>query len=175
MSIIDTTYFIKDISVPTDNANRVNKLQMYIDSAQKTYLLKALGYELYKLFIGELPVPVSDRFTDILDGADFTNYTTDLLDHWDGLANDELESFLAYFAYFEYTEGVFISESSNGTTSSLFENSDRVVPISKQVSAYDKGVYQYNKLYDFMKANEDDYPEWDHTIIKHGEVNLFGI
>lgn len=173
MSIIDSTYFYGIIEVPTDNVNRTNKLQIYIDSAQKTYLKYALGYELYKLFISELPVPTSQRFTDILDGADFTNYTTDKLDRWDGLVNTELKSMLGYFAYFEYSNSVFITESSNGTTSSNFENSDRVIPNTKQIEAYNEGICQYNKLYDFLKANEDDYPEWDFTILK--PVNFLNI
>lgn len=173
MSIIDDTYFIGEINIPTDDTNRVNKLQIYIDSAQKTYLKSALGYELYKLFIAELPEPFSQRFTNILNGSDFTNKCTNKPDHWDGLANTEKESLLAYFAYFEYTEGVFITESSNGTTSSTFENSTEVVPISKQVTAYNAGVDQYNKLYDFMIANESDYPEWDFTIVE--KVNLLNI
>jgi hypothetical protein len=166
MSIIDKTYFYGIIEVPTDNVSRTNKLQIYIDSAQKTYLKYALGYELYKLFVAELPTPTSQRFTDILDGADFTNETTSKLDHWDGLVNTELKSFLADFAYFEYEEGVYITESSNGTTASNFENSDRVIPNPKQVAAYNRGHEQYYKLYDFLKANEDDYPEWDFTILK---------
>ena len=173
MSIIDDTYFIGEISLPTDNTNRLNKLQVYINSSQKKYLKSVLGYELYKLFIAELPVPTSQRFIDILEGADFTNETTDLLDRWDGLSNIELESMLAYFAYFEYTEGVYIAETSNGTTSNLFENSDRVVPIPKQVNAYNLGVKHYNKLYDFLKANEDDYPEWEFTELE--KVNFLNI
>lgn len=173
MSIIDKTYFIGEINLPTDNVSRVNKLQVYIDSAQKTYLKYALGYELYKLFIAELPTPSSARFTAILEGSDFTNVVTTYEDHWDGLVNTELESMLAYFAYFEYTEGVYISESGNGTTSSLFENSDRVVPISKQVNAYNKGLEQYCKLYDYLYANETTYPEWEHTTLK--PVNFLNI
>jgi hypothetical protein len=143
--------------LPTDNENRVNKLQSYIDSAQKEYLKKALGYELYKLFVAELPTPTTQRYIDVLDGADFTNITTDKLDRWDGLANSDLESFLAYFTYFDYLNGENEEASGNGVTSNEFENSIFVNPRQKQVYAYNKGVDQYNKLYDFLKANEDDY------------------
>ena len=173
MSIIDETYFIGKISIPTDNDNRINKLQTYIDHSQEEYLIKSLGYELYKLFIAELPVPTSQRFTDILDGADFTNETTDKLDRWIGLQNDEKVSMLTYFAYFNYLEGVNETESSNGVTMSKMENSDKVSPIQKQVRAYNLGQEQYYKLYDFLKANEDDYPEWDFTEVKR--VNFLNI
>lgn len=173
MSIIDDTYFIWKISIPTDNDNRTNKLQPYLDHSQKDFLKKALGYELYKLFIAELPTPASQRFTDILDGSDFTNLTTNKLDHWDGLQNTEKESFLAYFAYFEYLEGVNETESGNGVTMNKFENSDKMSPIQKQVRAWSLGVEQYCKLHDFIKANEAIYPEWDFTVVK--KINVLGI
>lgn len=173
MSIIDETYFIWKLSIPTDNDNRINKLQPYIDRSQKEYLLKALGYELYKLFVAELPAPTSQRFIDMLNGSDFTNVTTAKLDRWDGLANTEKESMLAYFAYFEYLEGVNETESGNGVTMASFENSEKIPPINKQVRSYNLGYDQYYKLYDFMKANESDYPEWDFTSIER--VNILNI
>jgi hypothetical protein len=173
MSIIDESYFIGKISIPTDNNNRVNKLQTYLDNAQKKYLTKALGYELYKLFIAELPVPATQRFIDIIDGSDFTNKTTDKLDHWDGLQNSEKQSFLAYFTYVDFLEGVNATESGNGVTMNKFENSDKISPIEKQVASWNLGLEQYLKLYDFLLANEDNYPEWDFTPI--GKTNMFNL
>ncbi len=175
MSIIDETYFIGKIDLPTDNVNRVNKLQTYIDDSEKEYLIKALGYELYKLFIAYVanPTPTVDRYDDILNGSDFTNITTNKLDNWNGLQNTELKSFLAYFSYYEFLDGENESASGDGVTSNEFENSIKVSPIQKQTRAFSLGKELYCKLYDFLKANEDTYPEWNYTSL--GNVNVLNI
>ena len=172
MAIIDETYFIGNISLPTDNDNYLNKLNKFINITQKKYLLKAFGYELYALFIAELPIPTSQRFTDILDGAEFEN-TSGYTDKWDGLANSELESFLAYFTYIECTNSNTVSLTGQGATTNMFENANPVAPIPKGVEAFNLGVKQYNKLYDFMKANQANYPEWQWTKI--GTANIFNL
>ena len=78
MSIVDKTYFIGDINLPTDDISRVNKLNQYIDIAQSKYLLKGLGYELYQLFIDDLPTPTEERFTDLLEGKEYTDLNGNL-------------------------------------------------------------------------------------------------
>ena len=169
MSIIDTTYFIGPIALPTDNVNYTNKLQVYIDLSQRKELIRVLGYPLYKLFISELPTPTSDRFTDILDGAEFTDVNGDL-DKWQGLVNSEKESMLAYFAYYEYSKNERSKQTGNGNASSLFENSEHISPIDNEVTAYNLGVDQYKKLFEFLYANEDDYPEWIYTDVSKGNI-----
>lgn len=173
MSIIDETYFVGELSLPTDNAGKVNKLQVYIDRAQKKYLIDVLGYELYALFIAELPTPSSQRFTDILEGADFTNTITGLEDHWDGLTNTELQSLLAYFTYYQFLKSNQRGETGNGTTSNLFENSEKVSSIFNQQQAYNLGVEQYKKLRDYLLTNSDTYTEWQYIEIE--KLSILGL
>jgi hypothetical protein len=170
MAIIDDTYFIGDINLPTDNANYQNKLTRFIETTEREYLQRILGYELWKAFNAELPTPTTQRFVNIWSGAEFTNLSTGNPDNWNGLQNTELESFLAYFAYVEYVGRSQLSESGQGTTSNLFENAERLSPISNQSVAYNRGVCLYNKLYDFLEANESTYPEW----VDSGKINDYG-
>lgn len=171
--IIDDTYFIREISIPTDNDNYLNKLNSQIEWVEKRYLEKALGYELYSLFNAELPTPTTQRYIDILDGVEYTSDTTGRLEKWNGLKNTNKDSFLAYFTYYYYLENAKTSASGQGTTSNQFQNSEKISPNFKQVLAYNLAVEGYNKLYDFMLTNEAVYPEWNWTQIKR--INSFNL
>lgn len=170
MTIIDQTYFIDDINLPTDNDNYLNKLNRFIEKTEREYLVRILGYELWNLFNAELPTPTSQRFIDILDGAEFTRQDNGNTDKWNGLKNTDLESFLAYFTYVNYSRSSQLSESSQGMTSNKFENAENISPIIKQATAWNYGVELYNKLYEFLLANESDYPEW----VDAGKINDYG-
>ena len=172
MAIIDKTYFIGEINIPTDNTVYTNKLQVYIDFAQSKYLQKALGYELYKAFIAELPTPISDRFTNLLNGVEFTNASGKLV-RWTGLKNDEKESFLAYFAAYEYSINSQHTTTGNGQTGQKFENSMKVSPIEFQCQAYNLGIDHYNLLLEYLAANNDIYEEYYSDTIK--KINWAGL
>ena len=175
MAIIDYTYFVGKINLPTDNANYQNKLQLYIDEVQEKYLIYALGYELYSLFIADLPTPSAQRFTDLLDGVEY-NDSLGRLTKWKGLANSDKKSLLAYFAAFEYSRNSQVYESGNGVKANLNENADRVSPISFQVTAYNLGVELYKELFHFLYQNQDDYPEWDYRYFRElQEINTFNL
>lgn len=170
MAIIDETYFIDKISLPTDSDAYLNKLNRFIEKAQRKYLKQILGYELYTLFVAELPTPTTQRYIDILEGREFTRQDTGNTDKWTGLSNTDLESFLAYFTYVDYTDDSVSSASGTGVTNNEYENAIQISPITKQVPAYNDGVDHYNLLYDFLLANESTYPEW----IKSGKMTRDG-
>ena len=173
MAIIDYTYFIADINLPTDSTALKNKLNTYIEQAQRKYLLKGLGYELYKLFIAELPTPTTQRFTDLLTGKEYTSTYDGKLKKWTGLSNTDLESFLAYFAAYLYSYYSQGQESGTGMLTSLHENGEKISPAEFQVNAYNKGVKHYNEMIDFLISNYDTYPELDYKIIQ--PINWAGI
>jgi len=157
----------------SDNVNYTNKLQGYIDSAQADYLILGLGYELYELFIDELPIPTSQRFIDLLNGVKYTSTKDGKLKKWTGLANSELQSFLAYFAAYHYSYNSQGRESGNGMIQTLHENGERISPAEFQVKAYRLGIKHYNEMLDFLISNSDDYPELDYKIIQ--PINWAGI
>lgn len=171
MSIIDHTYFIRSIELPTESVAQRNKLQLYIDEAQRVYLEKCLGYELYALFIAELPTPTSQRFTDLLNGKVYTGINGKA-QKWIGLANSEKESLLAYFAYYLYSKANQQKETGTGSTSQSFENSNLISPGQLQSDAYNRGVKLYNEMYLFMYYS-GNYPELDFSEIK--QINWAGI
>jgi len=171
MSLIDSNYFIGAISLPTDNVHYTNKLQIYIDRTEKEYLVNLMGYELYKLYIA---APTIGRFEPITNGTDFSNTVTGLEDNWQGLVNEETYiSMLAYFTYFEYLRGNQSSETGNGVTYNLFENSEKISAIHKQQNAFNLAVEQYVKLRDYLTTNSSTFPEWHYVGIE--KLSIMGI
>lgn len=84
--LIDSSYFIGDLNVPNTIADDVSSsLTNLIRLREKEYLIKLMGYELYKAFsTGIAAATPAQRYLDILLGADFTDYAGKLR-HWDGL------------------------------------------------------------------------------------------
>ena len=96
----------------------------------------------------------------MLEGVEYTD-SSGLLTKWDGLKNDEKDSFLAYFTAFAYSLNSQEYESGNGMKANMSENSDRVSPVQFQKTAYNLGVKNYQKFYDFLYENRENYPEWE--------------
>ena len=90
MSIINTSYFVKDISIPVGSlSNLDNEIVKY----EPEVLTMLLGYELYKLTLSE----TSQRMTDLLTGKEYTvsyNGRNQLI-KWNGFSNTELISLIA--------------------------------------------------------------------------------
>lgn len=89
MSFIDASYFVADLNIPnSDNAAVLEKITWYIQKYEPEFLLKALGYPLYKVFAAGMnvvpPATPDIRFLNILYGREYTDLNG-LLTKWDGL------------------------------------------------------------------------------------------
>jgi hypothetical protein len=200
--LIDEDYMIRDISIP--NLNDTKNLAAFetdVDKYQKEVLKEALGFELYSLFIAD---PSSEqRFIDIRDGKPFSfdlNGKT-VTREYVGLQNDELESLIAYYVYFNTVSNRATYTSGIGEVLPQGENSVRVSPNQKLMRAWNNfvdltgflaydnrycGKY-FNKLdlssysflndagslYNFLLANKDVYPEWE--FAPTDKIYLFNI
>ena len=68
MSIIDTTYFVKDISLPNTDANE-NSIQGFIDLIEPVVLRDCLGEDLKNAFVAGLAEPSpAQKWIDLRDG-----------------------------------------------------------------------------------------------------------
>lgn len=202
MSLIDTTYFVRDISVPVSstpalNVSFTNSILRY----ENEILKKLLGYELWKEFTDALQEdPIDQKWADLKNGADFSfelNGQT-VNTHWNGLVNTDKISLIAYYVYYNHRINHESGYTGIGEVVSKAENSTRVSPLYKLVNVHSQMLDLYGKIpimarknysflgssnysffdnkpsaYNFILANVADYPSWIFTPI--GNVNSFGI
>lgn len=192
MNLIDTTYFVGEINLPSKTQNNVSYNQA-IKQYEPEILDLLLGYELRKKLYADLDgdgKPQADRFKALVNGAEFT--INDQLKKWSGLLNTNKESLISYYAFYKITERTTTHITSVGNRSVNAEATQIVSPIDKMLNAWDKMRYLYGVIpvryidnpdlrvynnlpsaYNFLLSNKDNYPEWIFTPI--AGINYFGI
>ena len=180
MSIIDSSYFVQEISIPTnsDNSNIDDAITRY----EPEILKKVLGYELWDLIKDNPATP--DRLDELINGAEYTvSYNgRDQKVKWNGLANSDLKSLIAYYVYFQWQNNNKTHTSKLGERASEVELSERADPSQKAAHAWflmrqlvgfcGQHILEPS-LYNFLTKNKDTYPEWVFEDV--GQVNMFGI
>jgi len=173
MSLIDSTYFVKDINLPTGSA--YTDIDSYITRYEKEILIKLLGYELWKLVDAYDPTTSDQRIKDLVEGKEWTY--NDTLIKWNGFKNDDKVSLIAYYVYYWYVRNRNVNFQTTGTQKAKNENSVMASPVLSLTQAWTRleNLYQYDpeSAYFFLNENSDDYPEWDFTLLK--SVNGFDL
>lgn len=192
MSLINSSYFVGEINLPSKTANDTVYTQA-INQYEPEILQSLLGYELYSKLIADLDSegsPVSDRFKALVNGAEFT--INDRLIKWNGLVNNSKQSLIAYYVFYKITERTTTHITSVGNKSVKAEGTVTVSPMDKMLNAWEKmrllyGIipaakmdnvnhYHYNYLptaFNFLLANIETYPEW--LFVPIASINYFGI
>jgi len=207
MSLIDGSYFRNDIIIPgiLESGSYTDEIKNFITKYESEVLTDLLGYELYKLLQADLDEsgnPQTQRFIDLINGAEFTHPDSRQLLKWIGFKNTQKESLIAYYVYFNYVYYKETELSKIGTIRSKLDNSNRVSPFDKLQNAWERFYRLYsgfdfetieiyfseeglevNELpgcfnvlpsaYNFLYANKDDYPEWIFTV-KY-DKNIFSL
>ena len=178
--LTDSSYFVGDINIPDSS---FSNLSTYITRFEKEILLKAFGYELYLLIAAyntAKPEDSEQRIRDIVEGKEFI-YSTYLM-KWNGLINSDKKSLIAYYVFFKWLKSHQSSTTNQGEVSSVNENSSKISPGTRLAEAWfnlkelygDPDQNEMNSsLYNFLKANDDIYPELIFTRI--GSFNELGI
>ena len=167
MSLIDSTYFVKDINVPSST---YSDLDNYITRYEKEILQKLLGYELWKLvaaYDGTAGV-----ITDFVEGKEYTNSAGDL-DKWNGITNTDLVSLVAYYVFYHWVRDKETTTGTNGTLQLVSENSLGASPAQRLHGAWVNLRDLYDKAYDFLSEHMDDYPTWVFEPL--GNVNAWDL
>ena len=169
--LIDKTYFILDINIPTGS---YEALTDSIAKYEPEVLKSLLGYELY-LLVEAYANPGSDqRIIDIVEGKDYTVSCNgrDQVVRWNGLKNTELISLIAYYTYYWWQRNHVTLTTQTSEIKAAAENAQAAVMANKSQNAFDRCRELYGfigqdsispSLYNFLKDNEDDYPEWIFT------------
>lgn len=203
MSLIDSTYFIGEINIPTLPTSDTSLTQA-ITQYEKEILIQLLGYRLYSLLIADCTgvggIPVTQIYIDLVNGKEFTHSYggADITLKWEGLKNTAKQSLISYYTFYKYVErdvsrlyGSGISIAPDGT------GWERVSPVNKLCAAWERMRELYGKIpveshrhyhgpflpsvaynsdpsaYNFLFANKTDYPDW--TFTPQWNINAFGI
>ena len=150
MTLIDSTYFVGEINIPTLPATDTSLTQA-IAQYEKEILISLLGYKLYSLLQADLVLglPQTQKYIDLVNGKEFSHtyggntYTI----KWEGLVNSVKQSPIAYYVFFKYVErdvtrlygtGVSMAESKEGW--------QRANPVNKMCAAWERMRELYGKI-----------------------------
>jgi len=177
MSLIDSTYFTGEISIPLGTNNTLSES---ITRHEADILRQLLGYDLAKLVVAYANPGSDQRIIDIVEGKEYTvnGYTV----KWNGLVNTEKVSLLAYYVYMQYTQEKsnpftnvgFIAPSveGGGAVSGAFV----IQGISnklRELAGYACQDALAPSLYNFLINHQSDYPEW--VFNEYGLLNAFDL
>ena len=130
----------------------------YIAKYQKQYLIKSLGYAMYKDFETELAkeeVDIPQIWKDLRDGADY-NVTVNgatTLTRWNGFINTEEVSPISNFVYYWYLRQNNTQLMGIGTGIPDKENATSVSPAQKLTSAWNDYIILTGNLKDYVNGS----------------------
>lgn len=176
--IIDKTYFIRGINLPTDGYN--NAIHSFIEQYEREYLRGIFGLDLAAQIEQYDPVASPQNIIDIVEGKSFVIDGENV--RWNGLANQEKESPLAYYVYYHYVRDQFTHTAVVGEVKTKQENSTNANPRRKLVDAWNKYVeltcgepgVGYVSLFTFLEKS-GSYPKWQRPNINLDKINVFGV
>ena len=177
MSLIDSAYFTGEINIPLGTYNTVTEA---ISRHEADILRQLLGYDLSKL-VAAYANPRSDqRIIDLVEGKEYT--VSGYKVKWNGLANSEKISLLAYYVYIQYatekslpwTNTGFIAPSveGGGTVSGAFVLQG-ISNKLRELAGYACQDALAPSLYNFLINHQSDYPEW--VFNEYNLLNAFDL
>ena len=163
MSLIDYTYFIRDISVPIVAASSSDthyvKLNDSITRYENDVLKSLLGYTYWKEMTDAYAKSILDKedenyaalptkWDELINGTDleFEYYGRTVTTYWNGLINSDKISLLAYYVYFYHRLYGQTSYTGLGETKAKGENSVSVSGGEKMIWAWNKMVKLYGEI-----------------------------
>lgn len=151
-SLIDATYFIRNINIPNidpanvKNAVTLDRLNSFIHKYEPECLQGILGYSLHKVLLTE----TSQRITDLIYGAEYTDRNGDL-QQWQGLIQPVPKiSLIANYIFYYYTEANATQSSGTNTNVPKGESSVAYSPGDKMLNAWNFFSEQSDDLYSFL-------------------------
>jgi hypothetical protein len=170
MSIINQTYFVRDVNLP---AGTLNTITASISRYERDILIQLLGYDLYKLVAAYANPGSTQSIIDLVEGKEYLEgqYTV----KWNGLINSDKVSILAYYVYIQYLRDHAVDFQNVGASASLVENSvnvgvsgliQRASALLRELSGYPGQDAYYPSLYNFLTKHESTYPEWLFNEVK---------
>jgi len=152
MYLIDSSYFIKELSVPNINemdSDNLDILNQYIDKYSRQLLQTVLGYDLFKVLdsnitAGVLNVGAPQKWLDLVNGVEYTKdgktYKWKGLLHTEGLFKGSL---LATFVFYNWFKDNVTTVTGTGEKSIKAFNSETVNSNQRLVTVWNDFVSEY--------------------------------
>jgi hypothetical protein len=166
MALIDASYFIGEINIPSTGAQDVaQRLGLFIEQYEPQLLRDVLGYPLYKAFAAGLAAGSPDqRWVDLRDGKEYPDYSG-YTQRWDGILIKKSptvlkQSMIANFVYWHWMRNQVSISTNIGEVAPASENSIVITPASKMVRAWNQMIDWICQMHEYLQINETTYPEW---------------
>ena len=172
MLVIDKEYFDGgELNIPGTNRDEIiEQVEYFIGKYEPDYLLKALGYPLFKLFKAALPTPGADtRFYKLLNGGvEFEDRFGDT-QLWNGIKAVDNCPVSAYVWYWYQTQNASFTGPS-GEVKGQTENATAIPILTKQCRAWEEMVKITREMWEYLQYAKDDsgellFPEFDIKLI----------
>ena len=144
-------------------------LTLLMAEMESVYLVSILGYSLFKELydayeasIAVVPVPLTSKWLDLINGVEFTD-SNGKVNKWTGFTDTKLSP-IANYIYCEWQKIYISSTTGNGEQSPILPNSKRVTPIDKIVSAWNEMVDINSVLHDFLINNATVYDTYVYDL-----------
>lgn len=164
--LISKAYFIGENDIPNTDYEEVDSsVNRLISTYEKKYLELVLGLTLANQFkAGLLESTVNPKWIDLRDGApEYTSLVDDRTRIWNGFVNaTTLESPIADYCYYWYLRSNVSNTAGVGEVETAVMNADRVSSKRKQSEAWNRMVRQNLFLFDYLRSNQDLYPDFDY-------------
>lgn len=179
MPLIDKTYFVGDLNIPSiGNQGVEEKLNALIIKYEAECLQKLLGYETWKAFTAGLIVdPVAEKWTNLKNGVEFTAWNS-RSQKWIGFVNSEKQSILANYVYFHWLQSEATFTSGVGESIPMTENAIRTSPGDKQQAAWMQLMGWVRLMDEYLRVNSADYEAYQYHSLPlefSWSANTFGI
>ena len=171
--ILDKSYFIGELDIPTNNANIEPSLNYFIEKYEKQFLVGILGYELYLLFAAAYIIdPIATPYKELLEGD---NYEYEGVTYrWEGLKETIIEpdpnndppivgkyrSIIANYVYYRWMRDKDLQNVGIGVVATKAENSTKVSSASKAVRAMSElraSMRSYIQYMDYKAGTYEKY------------------
>lgn len=165
MSLIDTTFFRGDISIPQLAGDEAVEdiVNDTIAKYETAFLSDLLGYAFQKLVVAS---PATAPFLAIVQGDEYTD-RHGVLRMWTGLANSTTKSSpIAQYIFYQYIREQHEVKTRISTVKPKAENATRVAPEYTLNKAWNDMHKMIVNLREFMHAKAADYPQYKPHEVK---------
>lgn len=177
-NIINIDYFVGELTIPNLNKDEGDNFETtYINRYQKDYLIKVLGYSMFKDFETALSEETPDvKWTNLLNGVDYDVIIDGetVLTKWNGFTNNDNVSPIAYYVYRAWINKNYAQLTGTGVGVSNKENASNYPLNFKSVSAQNNEIdltgnlrkYLYSNTYKYIKRYKNSkYYREDLTFV----------
>ena len=159
--LIDTDDFVGKWVIPTDDYSE-ERLDDYINTFEKKFLVYLLGVELFDLFQADLvaQVPVTPIYQSIFN--EFYIDDGSCVFHSEGM-----KKMLLGMVYFHYVRDNDIKQTPSGTYKNTSELANSFPSFNQVVQRWNQSSDSYQAIQWYICDNDATYPEYNGQLIQH--------